>query len=739
MLGLTVVTISTILSILAGITVIVLNKRRAANILFGFTTFSFILLGLSNYLSTVLPEDSRLFFARAVLALTVSSVILLYYLVYSLMKDHIKRGIRLSNQTILTVSIVVFFLSFTPLMISGVDGPAFTFDMGIHAFGTFMVFFAGLTFYRLYTVMRSPAAEKQTRSQAAYLFIGFLPIVFLAPITGILMPVAYGNFDLIDITPAYSAFFILMLSYAMVKWKLFDLQFYAIRATAYLLSLFLATVIFIAPIVVIANSVFELNLGTTEILTVTAFLLVVLAMYKKLSEALNTFTNSIFFRGAYNPEEFLSNVNRSAVRSLDIETLLNEVAGTIADGLRSEHCTFLLRETGELPVRRFGTRDKEIPSEELKLIREQLHSVKERVVITDNLKDKQSELQAVMSKNDVFVAVKMVTDSSVKSDGIGFIFLGPKKGGQSYNTQDNRTLNTAVDSIIIAIQNALRYEEIERFNVTLQEKIDEATKKLRQTNQRLEEMDETKDEFISMASHQLRTPLTSVKGYLSMVLEGDAGEIKPMQEKLLSQAFTSSQRMVYLIADLLNVSRLRTGKFVIEPIRANLAKMAEGEVSQLKETAASRGLEIAYDKPKDFPDLMLDETKMRQVIMNFIDNAIYYTPSGGTITVELTDKDDAVELTVTDTGMGVPKSDQQHLFTKFYRAGNAKKARPDGTGLGLFMAKKVIVEQGGAIIFKSKEGEGSTFGFTLPKKKLVPPDIEPKADNSDTDKNSKNK
>jgi len=225
-----------------------------------------------------------------------------------------------------------------------------------------------------------------------------------------------------------------------------------------------------------------------------------------------------------------------------------------------------------------------------------------------------------------------------------------------------------------------------------------------------------------MASHQLRTPLTSIKGYTSMVLEGDAGELTPTQKKLLTQSFYSAQRMVYLIADLLNVSRIRTGKFLIEPTPVNLAEVVDQETAQLKELAASRSLEITYEKPKNFPDLMLDETKTRQVIMNFADNAIYYSSPGGRIEIKVIDKPNTVELRVIDKGMGVPKAEQKHLFTKFYRAGNARKARPDGTGLGLFMAKKAVIAQGGSIIFDSKEGKGSTFGFMFSKAKLLVPE-----------------
>src|SRR6185369_13913696 len=117
-----------------------------------------------------------------------------------------------------------------------------------------------------------------------------------------------------------------------------------------------------------------------------------------------------------------------------------------------------------------------------------------------------------------------------------------------------------------------------------------------------------------------------------------------------------------------------------------LNEVAQVEVDQLVETAKSRELNLVYERPAVFPKLMLDETKIHQVVMNFIDNAIYYTPSGGTVTVSLTETPTSVEYRVQDTGIGVPKAVQHKLFTKFYRAQNAQQARPDGTGLGLFMA-----------------------------------------------------
>jgi signal transduction histidine kinase len=291
---------------------------------------------------------------------------------------------------------------------------------------------------------------------------------------------------------------------------------------------------------------------------------------------------------------------------------------------------------------------------------------------------------------------------------VGLIIVGFMSPAAVITENDTLLMERLSESVGVALDSKLLFEENQY-----------VLKQLRESNSKLRALDEAKDDFISMASHQLRTPLTSVKGYISMLMEGDGGKVTSVQQNMLSQAFFSSQRMVYLIADLLNISRLKTGKFIVEPTQINLANMVQQELEQLQEAANARKLTLTYDRPKEFPDLMLDETKTRQVIMNFVDNAIYYTPAGGHITVRLVDKPTVIELRVEDDGIGVPKTEQPHLFTKFYRAPNARKARPDGTGLGLYMAKKVIAAEGGSLVFESEVGKGSTFGFVFSKHKLA--------------------
>lgn len=312
--------------------------------------------------------------------------------------------------------------------------------------------------------------------------------------------------------------------------------------------------------------------------------------------------------------------------------------------------------------------------------------------------EKATSLKAMLPLQSLYI-IKLKTRQKL----VGVMAVGFLGSIVELQHADIMLLERLSDAIGVAMDNKLLFEENQR-----------VLKQLKKSNEKLKALDEAKDEFISMASHQLRTPLTSVKGYVSMVLEGDAGKISGQQKLLLEQAFTSSQRMVYLIADLLNVSRLKTGKFVIDAKPTSLPDVVEGEVQQLATTAKAHNLTITFNKPANFPMLNLDETKTRQVVMNFLDNAIYYTPAGGHIKVELTSNGKTVEYKVIDDGLGVPKAEQHQLFTKFFRAANARKARPDGTGLGLYMAKKVIVAQGGALIFSSTEGKGSTFGFSFP-------------------------
>lgn len=586
-----------------------------------------------------------------------------------------------------------------------------------YALGLLILFGVGVK--KLITTKKN--SDPKVRHQINLVLTGFIMSVVLTLSTNLIIPSFAGSFETAKFGPLLTVFLVATTAYAIVKYGLFDIRLVVARSVAYLLAVLTlaaiyTSVVFAFTLLVLHGSIDGLNAGQQLISVLTALFLAF--TFQPLRKFFNRTTNSLFYRDAYEPQILLDELNRILVSSIELEILLQRSSQTIQKYLKSDFCLIGLKATKTEKQRIIGTSKKTFSQEDIEFTRHITPHINHKVIATDALDE--TELKRRLQKNNIDVLVRLVDKTAIHEEGVGYLLLGRKKSGSPYTSQDKRVLEIVANSLVIAIQNALRFEEIQHFNITLQDEVKKATYQLRQANERLRLLDRTKDDFISMASHQLRTPLTSVKGYLSMTLEGDGGKVNDKQRKLLSQAFISSQRMVYLIADMLNVSRLKTGKFIIEPELTDLADAVGTELDQVMGTAEARGLKLTYHKPSNFPSLMIDQTKIRQVIMNFVDNAIYYTPSGGRIDVSLKDTGTTIDFTVTDNGIGVPKAEQHHLFNKFYRANNAKKARPDGTGLGLFMAKKVIIAQGGSIVFHSQEGKGSTFGFTIAKNKLQP-------------------
>lgn len=575
-------------------------------------------------------------------------------------------------------------------------------------------------------------ADEQYRTQILLVQRTIIFAVGLALMTNLILPQLLNTPQSARYAPV--AVFILLsgLTYAVVRHGLLNIKSFVLRAAAYTSSTSVLVMLYIAPIVYVCFMLLNVPFELVNFLGVVIIFSLVAANYSRLSRWFNNLTRKIFFRDSYDPAELLAEMNRVLVSTIDLKELLQGSGEVITKYINPEFCNFILVGTNNKSARQLGTDVSKQLDIDIHDLKEYFRDAKQNVIVSKLMRQEKNKVRSALVDLDVGIVAVLKGKRAGHTEVLGYLLVGERRSGKEYELEEIKVFDAIANTLVIAMQNALHFEEIQKFNVTLQQRVEEATRQLKRTNAKLEALDETKDDFISMASHQLRTPLTSVKGYISMVVDGDAGKINPTQRKMLGQAFISSQRMVYLIADLLNVSRLKTGKFIIEQSPTNLAKLITEEVGQLIETAASRNIKLSYDRPTHFPLLMLDETKTRQVIMNFVDNAIYYTPSGGHITVSLIEKPSAVELRVQDDGIGVPSSEQHHLFTKFYRARNAQKARPDGTGLGLFMAKKVIAAQGGAVIFESKEGKGSTFGFTFSKSLLAPADALPETPKATT-------
>jgi len=228
------------------------------------------------------------------------------------------------------------------------------------------------------------------------------------------------------------------------------------------------------------------------------------------------------------------------------------------------------------------------------------------------------------------------------------------------------------------------------------------------------EIDRAKSEFVSLASHQLRTPLSTINWYAEMLLAGDAGKINKEQKEYLQEVYKGNQRMVDLVNALLNVSRIELGTLAVEPEPTDLIDLANSVLNEIKPQIEQRKQKIVRTFGKNIPKINLDPKLMRIVFQNYISNAMKYTPEKGRIEIGIKKQKTEVLLSVKDNGMGIPKYQQVNIFTKLFRADNVREKETDGTGLGLYIVKSVIEQFGGKVWFESVESKGTTFFATIP-------------------------
>lgn len=534
-----------------------------------------------------------------------------------------------------------------------------------------------------------------------------------------------GEYSFVWIGPAFATILSGYIFYLIVHQGMFDVRAALARSVAYAVAVAVMVLLYAAVLFSSGDLLFPYSPpDTVQLIFYITVALILVVTVRPLQALIDRLTHNFFYQNDYEVETALQELSTVTSNEVELRRIVDGSLTVLCEAINPDYASlYILSAEGQ--TYHFG---KSEPKK--KRYRQQRSQLRVIGQVLDELPHvlRRSEavtLEArkVMDKTEAAVIMQLV----VQGEHLGVLFLGERRNGAPYSDKDMQLLRTASSELALAIQNGLRFEEIQQFNKRLRAEVTSATRQLRRSNRQLQQIDTVKDEFLSIASHQLRTPLTSIKGYLSMVLDGDAGSLTPKQQSLLEEAFAGSQRMVGLIEDFLNLSRLQTGRFAIEKQPVDLIHLVESEVAVLKNAAKTRSLKLQFSYKGDIPPiLLLDGSKLRQVVMNFIDNAIYYSKPKTTIYVQVSREGANIRVTIRDTGMGVPAKEQARLFTKFYRASNARQRRPDGTGVGLYLAKKVVTEHGGEMIFRSTEGEGSTFGFTLPVADLLPSEDETK-------------
>jgi len=286
---------------------------------------------------------------------------------------------------------------------------------------------------------------------------------------------------------------------------------------------------------------------------------------------------------------------------------------------------------------------------------------------------------------------------------VGALLIGLNREYDKLDQYEQEAITSLVEVTAVALDRARLYQELKVAN-----------EKLANANDRLKELDQLKSEFLSIASHQLRAPLTAIRGYASLVLQGDYGAPPETLKEPLSRIAESARVMASSIEDYLNISRIEQGRLKYEMAPVALGDLAKRVSDELRPVAAQRGLELNFTAPAEEVTASADVGKIKQVISNLVDNAIKYTEKGS-ITVSVEKKEAMARITVSDTGVGIPKEEIGNLFSKFTRARDANKVNTTGTGLGLYVAKQLVEGHKGKIWIESEgAGKGTRFIVELP-------------------------
>ena len=272
----------------------------------------------------------------------------------------------------------------------------------------------------------------------------------------------------------------------------------------------------------------------------------------------------------------------------------------------------------------------------------------------------------------------------------------------------------------LVLKNGLALE-VSTINVT-KEKAEAGTLVVLRNITREKVVERLKTEFVSIAAHQLRTPISAIKWILRMIMDEDMGPLTSTQRDHLDKAYSNNERMIKLVNDLLNITRIEEGRFLYKVKRENIIEIIEDAIVPLHDLAKKKGIRFRFSKPRGkAPRLNVDKERVALVVQNLVENAVNYTKSGAVeIVARFSRAKNEFLFSVSDTGIGIAKEQQPRVFSRFFRGSNAVKTKTEGTGLGLFIAKNIVEAHGGKIWFECQKGKSTTFYFSLPLKPKKP-------------------
>ena len=560
---------------------------------------------------------------------------------------------------------------------------------------------------------------ERERKQAKWLFLGIsigtLPLTLLdtLPFTfGVELPYSrYSAYTLIMIMICYGI--------AIMRHKLLDIELVLNRSTVYAVVSSAALVVYLLSLQILGE-VFSAMSSRSETALSLFSILIVALLFAPMKHRIQKLIDKTFYQRRYSYRLTLLNLSEAISMMIRLDELDKTLLNQLDEVLQPEFTAILLGSDSTYQVHK-QTGDEEKLKETLRQIN--LKSIKDKPIRT----------------NKGILVIPLLR----KSQPIGFILLGKKRSGKNYNAEDISLMKTLSHETAVAIENAMIYEKLrervyfmedayERLigafreshpeiptpknplseNIDIISQLDIITEALIKSSEKLKELDELKSQFLSNVSHELRTPLASIKGYADNLLDGVVGELDEKQRKYMERISVNCDRLVRMITDLLTLSRIEAGKIEFKPTKVSLYSLISEVVFEFSPIAGKKAVSLTFDCPSNVM-LFADGDKLREIIINLLDNAIKYTPSSGKVLVYAQDKEKDVDIAVEDTGIGISSEEVDKVFDRFHQVQH--KEGSNGVGIGLSIVKSLVELHNGRISVQSEIGKGSQFTVTLPK------------------------
>ncbi len=701
------------------------DKKQATNRLFFLLIIELSLWMIFNYYSKVAAREinqDELFLLTVRIVMAITALIPYSLYLFSLVFPNKK--LKLSkNKVIFGLSWVSFnvIINLTPIVFNGTEiqnnelMPIPSWGMALVMLNMGFFILAGYNFFT-----KVKLAKGLEKIRLRYLSLAFVLMMVIISFFNLFLVVFLKNSDFLNFgIGAMSLVLAGFIGYALLKIRFTSIDFLIAKGLYYTT---LAIWVFIFAFV--TNRYFFLNASGNSffnhfsisrigaLLSFIAWLYVFLKIYLDFEHYLIKKIVNHGFDWKKESKKLFSNLSQEyKYENIILETIKfflllikNQGGGVVGDFFNNGN--FMVRGTNEFKDKpeKIYQACKEIWQEHnafFPIIFEEIHFRKESGY---------KNLACLMKKNGLGAIFPIMFYTDLR----GVLVLGHKNNGDPYFIQDVDFVEKTLAQIAIILNKAVMYQATQDFNEYLQKKIDRATVKLVKTNQKLVLADKMKDEFVSVASHELRTPMTAIKNYLWLVRANNVPEKIKQNQKFIEIALNSTDRLIEMVNNMLTISRIEGNRYAFNHEIIDLNVVADSVYHELKPIADNKNINFSV-KQNDGPVIVsADKNKIIEVLQNLVGNALKFTIKGGaTVSVEI-EKNTGI-IKVADTGPGIEKADHAKLFKKFCRLENSYvKIKETGTGLGLYIARQIMRKHGGDITFTSQIGVGSTFVMSLP-------------------------